>query len=291
MNWDDLRFVSAVSRHGSLLAAAKELRVEHTTVGRRIDAAERSLDTKLFARGTAGLVLTVDGERLLEPLQRVEEAVNALERRANAEQVEFQGTVTVTSPESFGVVWLAPRLASFARQHRGLRIALEPSGDVLDLGRRQADIAVRFFRTKQRALVVRRVAEVGHGLYASKSYLARDAVRGSEDLKRHPLLSDNLQSVEARWLSALSSGNTPIFTSTLAVGLAAAAKAGAGIAVLPRYIGDSEPELKHLPMPNEPKDVLWLTVHRDLRSTPRIRAVLDFLINQFDRERAILRGR
>ena len=68
-------------------------------------------------------------------------------------------------------------------------------------------------------------------------------------------------------------------------------EANAGIAVLPRYLGDSEPELEYLPMPDEPCETLWLTVHRDLRSTPRVRAVLDFLIAQFERERASLRGR
>src|SRR5262245_2254938 len=110
MNWDDLRFVSSVARHGSLLRASEELRVEHTTVGRRVDAAERSLGAKLFTRGTSGLLLTRDGERLLEPLKQVEDAVSALERRASAHQGELTGTVRITAPETFGVTWLAPRL-------------------------------------------------------------------------------------------------------------------------------------------------------------------------------------
>lgn len=69
------------------------------------------------------------------------------------------------------------------------------------------------------------------------------------------------------------------------------AKTGAGIAVIPRYLGDAETELEYLPMPDEPRETLWLTVHKDLRSTPRVRAVLDFLIAQFERERTTLRGR
>lgn len=291
MNWDDLRFVVAVARHGSLLRASKDLGVEHTTVGRRIDAAERSLGAKLFARSTSGLVLTAEGEQLLEPLQRVEDAVSALERRASAEQSELVGTVKVTASESFGITWLAPRLASFARQHPGLHIDLDPSGTVLDLARRQAEIAVRFFRSKDSSLIVKRVAEVGHGLYAAKSYLARYPLRSASELAERPLISGPPGDVETKWFAALAGDARPMFTSPLAVVLAGAAKAGAGIAVLPRYLGDADPELAHLPMPDEPHDVLWLTVHRDLRATPRVRAVLDFLNAQFQRERGALRGR
>src|SRR5262245_40007336 len=114
MNWEDLRFAATVARHSSLLGAAGELRVKHTTVGRRIDAAERALGAKLFARSSTGMALTAEGTRLLEPLQRVEDAVSSLERHASAERRELSGTVKVTAPETFGVAWLAPRLACFA---------------------------------------------------------------------------------------------------------------------------------------------------------------------------------
>ena len=291
MNWDDLRYVVAVARHGSLLQAAKALGVEHTTVGRRIDAAEKALGAKLFARSTSGLHLTPEGEQLLEPLQQVEDAVSALERRASAEGSELIGTVKVTGPESFGIAWLAPRLATFARQHPGLHIDLDPSGTVLDLARRQAEIAVRFFKSKDNSLVVRRAGEVGHGLYAAKSYLARYPVRNAADLKGRPLLTGPAADVEAKWFARLAKDTPPTFTSVLAVALAEAARTGSGIAVLPRFLGDTIPELEYLPMPDEPHETLWLTVHRDLRSTPRVRAVLDFLVAEFKRESVALRGR
>lgn len=290
-NWDDLRFVVAVARHGSLLRAAKELAVDHTTVGRRIAAAERTLGATLFTRGPGGLVLTAEGDGLLAPLQAVEDAVSALLRRATSEQGELVGNVKVTSPESFGIAWLAPRLATFARQHPGLRVTLDPSGKVLDLARREAEVAVRFFRSKDKDLVARRVADVGHGLYAARSYLARYPVRGARDLVGRPLLSGPPGDVDSDWLQHISGDTPPIFTSVLSVALAGAARAGAGIAVLPRYLGDAEPELEHLPMPDEPKESLWLTVHRDLRATPRVRAVLDFLVATFQRERSALGGR
>jgi DNA-binding transcriptional LysR family regulator len=98
-------------------------------------------------------------------------------------------------------------------------------------------------------------------------------------------------SVEAAWFTALAQGAEPVFTSTLTLGLVEAARAGLGIAVLPRYLGDGDSSLEHLPMPGEPRETVWLTVHRDLRTTPRVRAVLDFLLAELECERGALLGR
>ena len=102
MNWDDLRFVLALARSGSLARAAKALAVDHTTVGRRVDAAEAALGLRLFTRTTTGYVPTADAERLLAPMKQVEEAVLAVERGALANDDALAGTVRVTSPESLG---------------------------------------------------------------------------------------------------------------------------------------------------------------------------------------------
>lgn len=291
MNWDDLRFVAAVARQGSLLRAAKELGVQHTTVGRRVEAAERALAARLFLRTTTGLVLTAEGQRLVEPLEQVEGAVNALERRAVASRDELTGSVRVTAPETFGAAWLAPRLASFSRRHPGLVIELNPTGEVLNLGRRQAELAVRFFRSKQDDLVARRVGEVVYGLYGARTLLAKQPLRSVKELQERPLLCSPPGDLEARWLGQLAPGARPAFVSTFTLALLEAAKAGAGLAVLPRYLGDREPELTHLPMPDEPRESVWLTVHKDLRGTPRVRAVLEFLVEQFEREAPALQGR
>jgi DNA-binding transcriptional LysR family regulator len=290
LNWDDLRYVIAVARHGSLLRAAGELGVDHTTVGRRVASAERALSSTLFTRHQTGLVLTADGERLIGPVQQVEDAVLAAQRRASADRSDLVGAVKITAPESFGIGWLAPRLAHFSERHAGLRVDLEPSGAVRNLNRREAEIALRTFRSKDQTLAVRRACDVGYGLYASRGFLARTPIRRPDDLVGRPLLTGPTDDKETRWLTKLSKGTAPTFTCVVAVALVGAAKAGAGVAVLPRYLGDAEPELTHLPMPDAPHDTLWLTVHRDLRTTPRVRAVLDFLKDQLQREKVTLRG-
>lgn len=292
MNWDDLRFVLALSNAGSLARAAKVLDVDHTTVGRRVEAAEASLGVRLFTRTTTGYLPTIDADRLLAPMKQVEEAVLAVERGAVAHRDALEGVVRVTSPETFGVSYLAPRLAAFGLRHPGLSVELVPAGEVLDLGRRQAELAVRFFRSKQASLVVRRAGDVGYGLYASREYLARHPVKGPADLVQHRVLSamPGPGILEAVWLKKLNPRVQPAFMSTVSLALLGAARASAGVAVLPRYLGDAEPTLRHIPMPNVPSEAIWLTVHRDLRRTPRVRALLDFLVGALEEDAAVLRG-
>jgi DNA-binding transcriptional LysR family regulator len=291
MNWDDIRYVLVLSRTGSLSRTAKELKVDHTTVGRRIEFIEATLNVKLFTRNTQGYVCTAEADALLPEMRRVEDAVLALERGAHAQHEEVSGLVHVTSGETFGAHYLAPRIALLGQKNTGLQIALDVGGKVLDLARREADIAVRFFRSKHEDLVVRKVGEVSHALYASKEYLRTHPVK-SGHLAQHPMLvpTPGTDVIETNWVEKISQGATFAFVCTLTLALVEAAKAGAGIAVLPRYIGDMEPTLKRIPMPDEPRETLWLTVHKDVRNTKRIRVVMDFLLANFEKDCALLCG-
>ena len=292
LQWDDLRFALALAEAGSLAKAAKRLGVDHTTVGRRIASVEAALGARLFTHAPSGYALTPEGARLLAPIRAVEEAVLAVERAASSGLGGLEGPVRVTSPETFGVAYLAPRLAAFGLAHPGLTVELSPSGDVLDLGRREAAIAVRFFRSRPQSLVVRRVAEVAYALYATPTYLADHPVHGPDDLANHRLLAPpaSPNATDARWLAGLSGGARPAFVSDLTLALIGAAHAHAGVAVLPRYLGDPDPGLRRLAMPDEPVDVVWLTVHQDLKDTPRVRVVLDFLAAAMKEDRGLLRG-
>ena len=287
LQWDDLRFVLALIEAGSLARAAKTLRVDHTTVGRRVEAAESALGVRLFTRTRAGYVPTPEAKRLSAPMRTVEGAVDSLERVARAGRGGLQGTVRVTSPETLGVAFLAPCLAAFGRKHPGLVIELEPAGTVLDLGRQEAEIAVRSFKSKGENLVVKRVASIGYGLYASHGYLAQQPAFGLETIADFSFLGPpGAKELETLWLKKLCPNARLGFVSTLSIALREAARADAGIAILPRYLGDADPALRYLPMPNEPSESVWLTVHKDLRASPRVRAVLDFLAQALGRLRS-----
>ena len=223
-------------------------------------------------------------------MQRVEGAVRELEREVSS-TATLSGPVRVTSPETLGATWLAKVLAQFQTEHPQVQLELVPSGQVLDLGRREAELAVRFFRSKQDHLVARRVATVGYGLYASHSYLKRHPVHGPERLHEHALLGSNAEGdLEARWLRRLDKRAKPAFTSPFSLTLLAAAKEHAGIAVLPCYLGDAEPTLQRISAPEPPKEDMWLTVHRDLRDSPRVRALMDGVIAAAHRDARRLAG-
>ncbi|MEZ4440064.1 MAG: LysR family transcriptional regulator [Polyangiaceae bacterium] len=291
MSWDDFRFVLALEEAGSLAKAAKVLRVDHTTVGRRVAAAEEALGVRLFTRSPTGFVPTKDAERLLAPMKQVEEAVLRLQRAA-AQDDRLEGPLRVTSPETFGTHYLAARLAAFGLQHPGLRLDLLPAGDVLDLGRGEAEVAVRGFRSRQEELLVRRGGILGYGLYAAPDYLARHPFDPKRGLGDHAWLSSpEPQAIEARWLERLVGATKPSFTSISSLALRAVARQAAGIAVLPHYLARHDPRLTHLPMPDEPSETLWLTVHRDLARTPRVRALLNFLAASMKADASRLRGR
>ncbi len=289
MNWDDLRFVLVVTELGSLAKASQRLGVDHTTVGRRIEAMERSLKMRLFTRTPAGYVPTADAQRLLAPMQRVENAVRELEREVSS-AATLTGPVRVTSPETLGATWLAKVLSQFQVEHPQVQLELVPSGQVLDLGRREAELAVRFFRSRQENVVARRVATVGYGLYASHAYLKRHPVHAVE-LHEHALLSSNADTdLEARWLRRLDKRAKPTLTSPLSLTLLTAAKEGAGLAVLPCYLVDAESSLQKVSMPEAPSEDMWLTVHRDLRETPRVRALMNVIIAAAKRDAQRLAG-
>jgi DNA-binding transcriptional LysR family regulator len=225
-------------------------------------------------------------------VKNVEEAVLALERGAHAQHDAVEGTVRVTSGETFGACYLAPRLAAFGRRHPGLTLELVTGGAILDLARREADIAVRFFRSPHESLVVRRAAELAHALYASEEYLTQRPLNDASELCEHPILTSTPGPgvVEAAWVERLTAGARPAFVSNLTVALVEAARAGAGLAVLPCYLGDREPTLRRVPMPDEPREPIWITVHRDLKETRRVRVVLDYLGECLKRDKRLLLG-
>ncbi len=292
VNWDDLRFILAVAKSGSLSGAASLLDVDHTTVGRRVESAETALGLSLFVRTPRGYRPTADCERLLAPMQEVEAAVHSLERAAQAHGAALDGVVRVTSPETLGMRYLAPRLASFAQENPELTVELMPVGEILNLSNREAEIAVRFFRSKHQDLVVQKVADVEYGFYASPSYLEKRPISSVRDLAHHALLvpPEDDTGPERAWLEKLCPQARASLVSTVSVALQEAAEAGAGIAILPHFLVRRGSELTRVPMPNPPRESIWLTIHQDLRKTPRVRALFEFLVRTLRSDASLLGG-
>jgi DNA-binding transcriptional LysR family regulator len=293
VDWDDLRYVLALAEAGSLARAARKLKVDHTTVGRRIEALEVDVGVRLFTRTTNGYTLTREAEEFLPGIREIEANVLALERKAQARHEAIKGTIRVTASEALGSRFVAPRLAGFTRRNPEISVEFITAVHAVDLARREADLAIRLFRSPHEYLVAKRAAEFGYALYASEDYLARRPFPNSPgDLQKHDLVNLELPvgpPDEATWLNELGKGSRiALVTNSTAVALGAAL-GGMGITLLPCFLGDAEPKLLRIPMPDEPTRAVWLTVHKDLRRSPPIRAMLDFLTEMFRAEAKLLR--
>jgi len=283
VDWDDLKFVLAIARHGSLNAAAKTLDTTQPTVSRRLDALERRIGAKLFERAVSGLSPTALCAALVESLSQMEEGAQAVERRVAARDTGLQGRITVTSLAWFGDDVLAPLLARFGARHTLLTIDLINDPRRFNLARREADMALRIGSFDQENLVERKVAEVSYGLYASVGYLDRHGRPNfSNGCAGHlvtSLVDSPVNVVHIEWQNAIARRAHVVIRTNGIQSHIATAEAGEAMAVLPRVLADRRSGLLRLepPLP-EPSQPVKLGVHPDMRRSARIRALIDFLV-------------
>ena len=282
MDWDDLRFFLALARHGSLSAAARDLHVAQSTMGRRLASLEASLGVRLLNRTPDGYVPTQAGEGVRARAERLESEAVALERDVGGRDTRMAGLVRVTCAETVATHILAPCFASLHIQQPDLMIELIPNPRELSLSMREADLSLRLKRPEQHDLIVRWVGSLGFGLFASPDYMERHGDVDFEDgCSGHHLitqLEDIQDATQTGWLADLAPrARVAIQTSSHEAAVSAAIHGG-GLACLARFRADREPGLVRLNVPPPiPKAEMFLVVHRDNRQTPRIRVALTYI--------------
>lgn len=294
-DWSDLAHFLAVHRAGSLSAAARQLHVDQTTVGRRIAQLEQGLGAKLFDRLPSGFRLTASGRDVLCIAERLEAEALALERLVRGRDVNPEGTVRITTSEAFGARFLAPRLAEIREKYNGIRLEVITDVRNFNLSRREADLAIRMAPTEQVGLVLKKVADVGFGLYASKDYIAKRGEPVSvADLVRYDVLGNDESSnhvAEAQWLARAVPDVRFVIRSNSTNLLHSAVQNGLGISLLPCWLANGDPALKRILAPEAyATRELTLVVHEDVRKVARVRVVLKALGEIFERDKAILMG-
>lgn len=277
IDWTDLRYMLALARAGSLAAAARTLRVSHTTVLRRVGALEASQGVRLFERLRTGYVLTAGGEEMLAAAQSMAEVVTDLERRLAGQDLRLEGLVRIATVDTLVASLLPPLLAGFQEEHPGVVLELTTSADLADLAHRDADVAIRVSDSPPEQLVGRRIGPVGLAIYGARGTAPR-ALRDDElPAQRWVGPSDALAGANlARWMRDRIPAAQVVLQADSIVGLAQAAAAGIGIAALPCYLGEVDPGLERVSAGrvalDRPAD-LWVLTHQDLRSTARVRAL------------------
>jgi DNA-binding transcriptional LysR family regulator len=291
--WDDLKHFLAFARVGSMQAAAKALRVNQSTVQRRIAELEERVGRRVVERHLGGYRLTELGKELQPPAEAVDAAVAAFERQLAACDKDLTGTVRVTC----GSI-LANRLQrtslidAFHTRHPGLRVELVISDRFLDLSKGEADIAIRAGKPRDEALVGRKIAEAPWAVYASRGYVERHGrPERLEDIDRHFIVAcgDSIAHYPgAQWLQSVAPHATIVTRSDNWPGLVLAVKSGAGLAALLAFQGDSENDLVCVMDDIDLVTPYYLLMHRDMQKAPRVRAFADFVASEIKSFRTLV---
>jgi len=291
-DWSDLRLFLAMSKHGSLSAAARAVKVSQPTLSRRLNALEEGLGTELFVRSVDGLLLTPTGERLVEHAQRMQEEATNIERIAAGDDDKLVGTVTITTIESIGAGWLTKKLLPFQDLYPEVTLELEISSNTADLLRREADIAIRMYRPTEPDLIAKKLADMSYGFYATKAYISSHGQpKYLRDLENHKMVLPNGSIID--YLEPLLAKRKvrlgePAFRSSSMSALTTATLAGYGIGIHSSFTANQHPELVRVY--DETIEVeVWLVTHKDVKTNARIRAVFDFITDIFKRDGAVFK--
>lgn len=291
----DLPLVLALARAGTLAAAAEALEIDQSTVFRRLNALERRLGSRLFERSARGYRLTEPGELAASAAERVETDLHALDREITGRDLHLSGSVRLTASEtlSFGV--LPQLIAQFRRTHPGIQIALTIDDRVLDLSRREAEIALRTRRPTEGDLFGRKLANIEWAFYGTSKQRPLKRRRDSLDFTARNLIGWDEPSgriVASAWLHEQVSAAQIVYRSNSIVNQLMAARAEIGIALLPCYLADTIPDLRRVSSPvSELRGELWIVTHKALKDTARIRACITLVGDGIAAMRPLFEGR
>lgn len=284
MEWDDLRYVLAVHRAGTLAGAARALNVSNVTVFRRIEHIEKALGVRLFDRKRQGYVATPIAADVVEQAEQVEERINALERRVWRQDAEVHGTVRLTTTDTIAVFILPEVLAALGKAHPQLRLEVIVSHDAFNITKRDADIAIRHTMTPPEMLIGHRLTAVRYAVYGGRRFAPRRG-RKAPDLASVPWVAPDDSPTEFRfihWIRAHGHAQQVVLHCNSFIAMAGAVRAGVGVGILSCFTADSMDGLVRLsPVIEDCEWQYWILTHPELRDVARVATVCAFLRKAF----------
>ncbi|MDH5352937.1 MAG: LysR family transcriptional regulator [Gammaproteobacteria bacterium] len=275
VNWDNLRYVFMVANKGSIAAAARVLGVNRTTVLRRINAFQDSLNCRIFVRSDSGYVLSPEAEKMIDAAREVENTLFDMQREIVGRELKLEGEVRATTTDSLVVSLLGPHLASFQKRHPYIVVNLLSGNGVLDLNRRDADVAIRPTKSPDPGLTGHRLCDLEFGVYA-----APDLINHQEKINIFDLnwvgLDDSFAGTQLlNWYRSEIKPESVTMRCDSFVTLRMAAENGLGLALLPHFLGDSSDQLIRLDAPTADLTTgLWILTHPDLVRSARVHAFI-----------------
>ena len=283
-DWDDVRFFLAVAKTGSFSAAATQLNTKQTTVGRRIQALERRLGAKLFDRHRHGMEVTPAARGVLVQAESMLSNATSIERHLAGLDREMAGVVRVAATEGLAAQWLVPRLTELRRRHSDIVVQVIVGDQVLDLATRQADLAIRFFRPTSNQLVAARVGQFNMSIFASPDYIEQFGLpQALDDLREHHIVDHTtLHSLPAMkpWSEVVERSSNVVLRTNSSHSAMEAVKASWVMSIFPSYTSKTTNIVEAPINLNIVRDI-WLVSHEETNKGARIRAVIDYIREQF----------
>lgn len=279
LRWDDLRLIRAIAVAGSLSGAGRTLGISHATVFRRLNGVEARLGVAFFDRLRAGYVPTLAGEDAAKAAERIESEVLAVERRLAGRDLKPSGTVRVTTTDTLLVGLLSPILADFREAYPDISLEVALSNNVFNLSKREADVAIRPTAAPPETLIGRRIGTLAQAIYGHADIV--NALEEPVDIAAQDWIGPDetmaYRQLDA-WMASRGLDRCCCYRADSMMGVLAAVRSGAGVAVLPCYLADGEAGLARIGdvVPELSTD-LWLLTHEDIRRATRIRVFLDFI--------------
>jgi len=283
-DWDDIRFFLAVARTGTISGAARELKVNHSTVSRRVQGLEDKHGVRLFSRQRDGYELTEAGYSILEQAEAVEFQSQQISRTLFGQDSRLEGNVNLTMPHDIFEHCLADKLAEFCQLYPGIKLNLMVSKGVRNLASREADLAIRLSPSPPEYLIGKRVARMQHAIYVPVGFSGEGSV---------PLVVWAGETEIPDWAEAVFQQCHIALRVDDLTSMYAAVVAGFGVARMPCYLPDSvkDPAVFKLATSLPPSDwALWVLNHVDLRKTARVQACKRFLIEVLEERKSLFQG-
>lgn len=295
LDWDKLRIFHAAAQAGSFTHAGEALHMSQSAVSRQISALEAELGVPLFHRHARGLIPTEQGELLYRTAREVLLKLEKVQSRLTDTKEKPSGTLRVTTTVGLGSTWLTARVNEFVELYPEMRLDVICMDDELDLGMREADVAIRLRQPTQPDLIQRKLFTVHFHVYASPKYIERyGSPRTIDDLDHHRLITigDNMASYlrGMNWLATAGLPSGERRDVTLRVnnlsGIKKAVQTGAGIAILPDYMVEPTAGIKRVMSVTQedlPSFDTYFVYPSELKNTARVTAFRDFLVSYAER--------
>lgn len=288
-DWNDLHSFLELSRTGKLTLAGKRLKVQPTTIGRRITRLEKELDVHLFDRSPKGYALSEEGNQLLPYAEKIESEINSVYQMLSSQDMTLTGSVRMAVPEGLGVGVISRYIKEFHSLHPGIELELLADTRFRSLSKREADIAIVMARPKTGRLIAWKLGDYRLALYGSRDYLSsHKKIKTTDDLIDHPFISyidDLIDHPQLKYLQDIIQEPNIIFRSNSLQSQYKAVSDGMGLALLHGFLAATDKNLKAvLPDKIFVSREYWMVVHEDMHQLSRISAVSRFFTEAIKKE-------